>query len=101
MELKGDCLMTTYPITFNLTTAVGPADVERFAAELAVEARAHLTEGERYELAGVGEAREPADHAEWAAAGDEVHGDDDAPEHGRWSDPGDTAFGYLPGEDCR
>jgi hypothetical protein len=45
--------MKTYAITFLLTTPAPEQEVERLAAELAEDARIHLRDGERLELAGV------------------------------------------------
>lgn len=46
--------MTTYEIRFTLTTDATEDEVERFAAELAEDAREHLRNGEELALAGVG-----------------------------------------------
>jgi hypothetical protein len=48
--------MKTYAITFLLTTTAPEREVERLAAELAEDARAHLRDGERFELEGVAPA---------------------------------------------
>ena len=45
--------MKTYGITLALTTPATEREGEELAAELAEDARAHLRDGERLELAGV------------------------------------------------
>ena len=46
-------MTTTYIISFNVTTVAPEHEAEGFAAELAADARAHLRDRERLELAGV------------------------------------------------
>ena len=46
-------MTTTYVISFNLTTVAPEHEADAFAAELAEDARAHLRDRERLELAGV------------------------------------------------
>jgi hypothetical protein len=43
----------TYALTFLLTTTAPEREVERLAAELGDDARAHLKDGERLGLAGI------------------------------------------------
>jgi hypothetical protein len=45
--------MQTYAMTFLLTTPAAEREAEDLAAELAEDARTHLRDGERLDLAGV------------------------------------------------
>ena len=51
-------MTTTYIISFNVTTVAPEPEADAFAAELAEDARAHLRDRERLELAGVEPAPE-------------------------------------------
>ena len=51
-------MTTTYIISFNVTTVAPEPEADAFAAELAEDARAHLGDRERLELAGVEPAPE-------------------------------------------